>query len=173
MEMDLGDGLKLRNYRMDDAQSLAKYANNKKVWKNLRDIFPHPYTLEDAEGWLKIATSEPLSKTNWAIEYQGEAIGGIGLKTFEDVHRLTAEIGYWIGEPFWGKGIVTKAVGAVCKHGFEEMGLVRIFTAIFEWNPPSGRVLEKNGFVKEGVERRSIIKDGKIIDAIVYAKVKE
>lgn len=172
MEWDLGD-LRIRPWRKGDEDGIAKHADNPNVARNLRDTFPHPYSREDAVRWIEMCEDEEMKLTNWAIEVGGEAVGGIGLVLMQDVHRLTAEIGYWLGEEHWNKGIVTRAVGVICKHGFEELGLVRIFTAIYAWNPASGRVLEKNGFVKEGIERKGIFKEGKIIDAIVYALIKE
>jgi ribosomal-protein-alanine N-acetyltransferase len=172
MEWDLGD-FKIRPYRLGDEESIAKHANNPKVALNLRDTFPNPYTLEDAKRWIQMCVAEGLNKTNWGIEVNGECAGGIGLVLMQDVHRLTAEIGYWLGEEHWNKGIVTRAAGVITDHGLNDLGLIRIYTGIYERNPASMKVLEKNGYVKEGIERRSIIKGDVIMDAHVYAKVKE
>jgi len=170
MEWNMGD-FRIRPWRGNDAGSIVKHANNRNVWRNLRDRFPYPYTLEDAEQWIKLVTSEPFVRTNWVIEVNGEAAGGIGLTIGEDVHRKTAEIGYWLGEEYWNRGIVTRVVGVVTEHGFKDLGLQRIYTGIFEWNPASMRVLEKNGYVREGVERKGVLKDGCIIDAVVFSRI--
>lgn len=170
MEWNLPD-FRIRPWKNGDETSLIKHANNRNVWRNLRDRFPHPYTLEDAREWVKLATSESLKDTNWAIEMEGEVVGGIGLAVGEDVHRIAAEIGYWLGERYWNRGIVTAAVGVITDHGFNDLGLTRIFTGIFQWNPASMRVLEKNGYQKEGIERKSILKDGEIIDAHIYSRI--
>lgn len=172
MEWNLTD-FRIRPWEVGDGASIVKHANNRNVWRNLRNRFPHPYTLEDAREWVKLATSEPLKDTNWAIEIDGEAVGGIGLTVGTDVHRIAAEIGYWLGEEYWNRGIVTAAVGVITQYGFNEMGLMRIFTGIYEWNPASMRVLEKNGYSKEGIEKKSILKDGQIIDAHIYSRVSE
>ncbi len=171
MEWDLGTFL-IRPYRESDAQSLAEVANDREIWINLRDRFPHPYSVEDAEKWLELATGE-LAATNWAIEVEGKAVGGIGLTTFEDVHRLEAELGYWLGRPYWRRGIMTKAVEVVCEWTFENLDVIRIFGGIYAYNDGSKRVLEKNGFEFEGRMRKAIIKDGKIADALMFAKLKQ
>lgn len=172
MEWDLGD-IKIRPWKNEDVDTIVKHANNRKVWQNLRDRFPHPYTLEHAKEWSHLVATTDAGDNFWTIEVNGEAAGGISLTVGQDVHRGAAEIGYWVGEEHWNKGIVTRAVGVVTQYGLDELGLHRIFTGIYEWNPASMRVLEKNGYVKEGIERKSIIKDGKVIDAHVWAKVKE
>jgi len=171
LEWDLND-FKIRPWKYGDEVAMVKHANNRKVWRNLRDRFPHPYTTVDARNWIEMASTEPMNRTNWAVEVDGEAAGGIGLTVGEDVHRLSAEIGYWLGEKYWNRGFVTRAAGVITNYGLNSLGLRRIFTGIFEWNPASMRVLEKNGFQREGIERKSIIKDGQVIDAVIYSKVK-
>jgi len=172
MEWDL-EHFRIRPWKEGDEESIVKHGNNRNVWRNLRDRFPHPYTPKDAGEWVKLATSEPLKDTNWAIEIDGEAAGGIGLTVGGDVHRITAEIGYWLGERYWNRGIVTAAVEVITDYGFKGLGLTRIFTGIYQWNPASMRVLEKNGYQKEGIERKSILKDGQIIDAHIYSRINE
>ncbi|HQE96790.1 MAG TPA: GNAT family N-acetyltransferase [Methanothrix sp.] len=116
----------IRDWRMDDAASIAQYANNKKIWINLRDAFPHPYTLADADAFLrKVMGMEP--RTYFAIASDDEAIGSIALMPVDDVHRFTAELGYWLAEPFWGNGIMTDAVRALSDYAFNELGIQRIF----------------------------------------------
>ena len=160
--------LKLRLPEPEDAATITALANNRKIFLNLRDGFPHPYHLKDAEGFIERARSgNPPSV--FAIEWEGQYVGGMGLHLQEDVARRTAEIGYWIGEPFWGKGIATEAVRQIVKYGFEELDLARIYAGIFEWNPGSMRVLEKCGFTLERIASAAVIKDGQIIDSHDYA----
>ncbi len=169
----------LRPWRLDDAPALVKYANNRKIWLNLRDLFPHPYTPDDARAFLERAVGAacaPLSgvspPTVLAIATAEEAIGGIGLSPNQDVHRLTAEMGYWLAEPYWGRGIMSEAVAGFADYGFEQFGLVRIYAEPYAYNAASCRVLEKAGFVLEGRLRSSVIKDGQIVDQFLYAKVR-
>jgi len=166
------DGMvSLRPFRQEDAPRLAELANNEKIAVNLRDGFPHPYTPDDAEKFIEMALSKP--DQIFAIEYQGEYVGNIGVHLKSDVYRLGAEIGYFLGEPYWGKGIMTKAVNLVCDYAFRELGIVRIDTGVFDFNPASMRVLEKCGFVQEAIFRKSVIKRGKICNEVRYAKIKE
>lgn len=161
----------IRPWKVEDADALVKYGNNYSIWKNLRDGFPHPYTAEDARAFLARAIAQdPL--TYFAIATPEEAIGGIGLTLNQDVHRLTAELGYWLGEPFWGKGIVSEAVQRFTGYAFERFGLVRIYAEPYAANRASCRVLEKAGFELEGRMRSSVIKAGRISDQFLYAKVR-
>jgi RimJ/RimL family protein N-acetyltransferase len=171
MELDLGL-CTLRPFEAGDVESLVHYANDRDVWINLRDRFPHPYTVTDAENWLRLAATLPPD-SHFAIARDGAVIGGIGLHMQEDVHRRSAEIGYWLGRPFWGRGIATAAVRAMTGHAFATFDLCRLYAYVFEWNPASKRVLEKAGYTLEGRLRRSVIKDGRIIDAFLCAIVKE
>ena len=162
----------IRRLHSSDADHLARQANNKRVWDNLRDLMPHPYSLEDALEFIALTEREQPAQTFGIISQDGELCGVIGLVKQQDVYRRTAEIGYWIGEAFWGRGIATKAVELISKYGFEELQLERIFTGVFEYNKASMRVLEKNGFIKEGIFRNSVIKNGHIYDEHRYAKLK-
>lgn len=168
MEFQLERSL-LRPWKLGDEPSLERHANNRKVWINVRDHFPHPYTRGDAMRWVQHA-SLYLAETVFAITVDGEAVGSVGLVAKEDVYRKSMEIGYWIGEEFWGRGIVTEAVGAVTAYGFKYFDIVRIYADVFDWNPASGRVLEKNGYTLEARLRRAVVKDGIITDALMYAK---
>lgn len=161
----------LRSLKDEDALALAQLANNKKIWLNVRDALPHPYMLEDAVFFINLIKDE-ITPFSFAIEYDGAFCGMIGLTPQKDVYRLTAEIGYWLGEPFWNKGIVTKAVALITDYAFNELGFIRIHTGIFEYNIASMKVLEKNGYKKDGVFEKSIIKDGKIINEHRYSKIK-
>lgn len=162
----------IRHWNNQDADALVKYANNRKIWINMRDAFPHPYTQEDARSFLaKASQQDPV--TFFAIATKDEAIGGIGIGINSDVHRLTAELGYWLGEPHWGKGIMTETVIKFAEYAFEQFGLVRIYAEPYAYNESSSRVLEQAGFVLEGRMRCSVIKDGKITDQLLYAKVRK
>ncbi|MGM0622327.1 MAG: GNAT family N-acetyltransferase [Bacteroidota bacterium] len=161
----------LREINDADLPKMANYANNLKVSINMRDAFPNPYTLDDAKIFFKMV-NEQNPKTFLAIEYQGEYVGNISLLPGSDVYRKSAEIGYFIGEPFWNKGIATKAVKLITKFGFEKLDIVRIYTGIFEFNKASQRVLEKCGFQKEVVFKDAIFKNGKLFDEIRFAKLK-
>jgi [ribosomal protein S5]-alanine N-acetyltransferase len=147
---------------------LVRHANNYKVWRSLRDGFPHPYTLADAEQWINF-TEQQSPQTFFAIEVGGEAVGGVGLEPQSDIERLSAEIGYWLGEALWGKGIATVAVRALSAYGFKELGLTRIFAVPLISSSASMRVLEKAGYIREGVLRRSAIKEGIVLDQVLYA----
>ena len=160
----------VRSWREGDADSLPLHANNRKVWINLRDAFPHPYTAEDARKFVAAALAQS-PETRFAITVEGEAVGGIGFVLHSDVERVSVEIGYWLGETFWGRGIATEAVRAVTAHAVREHSLTRVYAVPYEWNPASFRVLEKAGYVLEGTMRRSAIKDGRIIDQRLYAYV--
>jgi RimJ/RimL family protein N-acetyltransferase len=161
----------IRFWEEDDVDALARYANNRKIWLNLRDGFPHPYTRQNARSFLEfVSGQDPI--TYYAIATPEEAIGGIGISINEDVHRLTAEMGYWLAEPFWGRGIMTETVIKLTDYVFEHFGLVRVYAEPYAYNTSSCRVLEKAGFVLEGRMRSSAIKDGQITDQFLYARVK-
>jgi ribosomal-protein-alanine N-acetyltransferase len=167
-----GQRCTLRRWRFGDLASLVKHANNLNVARHLRDRFPHPYTREDAQAFLKSATvADP--QTNFAIEVGGIAAGGLGYVPGNDVERYSAEVGYWLGEDCWGRGIVTEALGLFTEYAFTELGLLRLFALPFADNIASIRVLEKAGYGSEGVLRSSCVKYGKPRDQMLYAKVNE
>jgi RimJ/RimL family protein N-acetyltransferase len=169
MHIKIGDFM-IRDWRMEDAPSIARYANNKKIWINLRDAFPHPYSLKDAERFLKnVIESDP--RTVFPIATSIEAIGCIGLTLGTDVHRFTAEMGYWLAEPFWGRGIMTLAVKAMTAYAISDMKLHRIFAEPYTTNPASAKVLEKAGFIREGILHANVVKNGKVLDQYLYAFV--
>lgn len=134
-------------------------------------MFPHPYTMQDAEKFLDSVKQQDPPIT-FAIEDDYEFAGVIGLVLQQDVYRKSAEIGYWIGEPFWNKGIASKAVGLVCEYAFEILGLQRLFAGIFEGNTASMRVLERNGFQLEGIGRMAVFKNNKFLDEYRYGKLR-
>jgi len=169
MRLD-GDRCVIRAWRDSDRESLLRYANNRKIWRNLRDRFPHPYTEADADAWFALCREHP-DHAGWAIEAEGMAVGGISLRPGQDVHLKTAEIGYWLGEPWWGRGIMTKAVRVVADHALSRLGMERLEAPVFEWNPASMRVLEKCGFERESTQRQSVFKDGQLIDCMLYVRL--
>lgn len=162
----------LRKWEHSDLRSLIKNANNFNIAINMRDIFPYPYTLEDGEKWIELVENEERD-CNFAITINNEAIGGIGLNIGEDIERISAEVGYWLGEEHWGKGITSSALKGIVKYGFNDLGLLRIFAKPLEHNIGSRRVLEKNSFILEGILRSSVIKFDKIYNQALYAKTKK
>jgi [ribosomal protein S5]-alanine N-acetyltransferase len=170
MQLDCGLCV-VRDWRGSDKASLVRVANNRNIWRNLTHKFPHPYTDADADFWFALL-QKSASRTHWAIEVQDEAVGGIGVELGEGVHARSAQFGYWLGEPYWGRGIVTAAAHATLDHVFAHFDVVRLEAPVFEWNPASMRVLEKCGFVRERVLRRSVLKDGQLIDSVLYARVR-
>lgn len=162
----------IRSWRPEDVPSLVRHANNRRVWRNLKDRFPHPYTTTDAEHWIRQATATP-PETHFAIARADEVIGGIGLDLQTDVFRRSAEIGIWLGEAYWGRGMATEAVRALTEYAFTHFDVCRIFAGAFEWNPASMRLLEKAGYAFEGRLRKSVTKDGQTIDQMLYATVRE
>lgn len=161
----------IRPWRLNDADSLARHANNRKVWIALRDLFPHPYTIEDAHTFLKsVINSEPV--TLFCIEVNKAAVGGIGIRIGTEVHRRTAELGYWLSQEFWRRGIMSEAVGAFTEFCFEHFQLRRIFAEPFANNAASARVLEKAGFALEGRLKNNVLKDGKLLDSLLCARTR-
>ena len=162
----------VRSWDWDDRDAIVRHANNRNVWINLRDRFPHPYTVIDARRWLDMVVGQK-PETNFAIDVEGEAAGGIGFTIQYDVARRSAEIGYWLGEEFWGRGIATEALIAVTDHAFSHYDVCRLFAHVFDWNRASARVLEKAGYEFEGRLKKSVTKDGRTIDQLMYAIVRE
>ena len=162
-------GVVVRHWQADDLPSLVEHANNRNVSRQLRDRFPHPYQPEHGRGFLA-SVGQRSPPCAWAIAVDGQAVGGIGLELGGDVERVSAEVGYWLGEAHWGRGIVTAALTAVTARAFAPFDLSRIFALPFSRNAASIRVLEKAGYVREGHLRQSAIKDGVIADQDLYAR---
>lgn len=158
----------LRPLAASDAPSLAAHADDRDVWLHLRDRFPHPYTLADAEAYIA-AVAGRVPQTGFGIVVDGQAAGTIGLVPGDDVERHNAEIGYWLGRRFWGRGVASEAVRAVTAYAFAELGMHRVFAVPFDGNAASNRVLERAGYVLEGRMRRSAVKDGAVLDQWLYA----
>jgi len=159
----------VRSWEWSDRDSIVLHASNRKVWLNLRDRFPHPYTKKDAQTWLDIVV-DSRPETNFAIAVNDEAVGGIGFSLQADVGRRSAEIGYWLGEDYWGHGIASEALTVVTEYAFANFDLCRLYAHVFEWNAASMRVLEKAGYVLEGRLKKSVTKDNQTIDQLMYAK---
>jgi len=162
----------LRDWRFADDISLSRHADDIRIWRNVRDRFPHPYTVEHAREWIG-SSSAADPTTDLAIVVDGEAVGGIGLVLGEDISRVSAEVGYWLGAEHWGKGIATEAARAFSAWAFERFDVQRLFAGVLEWNPASMRVLEKAGYTLEARARRAVIKDGRVMDDFVYSLVRD
>ena len=167
----ISENIRLRELQPKDKQRLAELANNKKIWDNVRDYFPFPYSEKDATEFIELCNKE-TPKTTFAIEFQNELAGVTALVLQSDIYKKTAEIGYWIGEPYWNNGIATEAVKLLVNYGFDNLKLNRIFTGVFEDNKASQKVLEKCGFTHEGVFKNAIIKNGKVIHEYRYGIIK-
>jgi [ribosomal protein S5]-alanine N-acetyltransferase len=168
VNLDLGIA-RIRSWREDDAASVAKHANDRNVWRNMRDRFPHPYAPADARAFIA-AAREREPETFFAIDAAGAAVGGIGYTLHDDVERIAAEVGYWLGAEYWGRGIMSAAIAAFTRYVFERhRELRRLYAVPFAWNPASARILEKAGYQLEGRMRESAIKDGAVVDQLLYA----
>ena len=162
----------LRNFKESDKFQIAEICNNKNIWNNVRDFLPSPYTVQDAEDFIKLCQDENL-QTNFVIEFEGNYVGSVGLTLQKDIYRLNAEIGYLIGEQYWNKGIATAAVNLIVDYAFNNLDLIRIYASVFDFNKGSQRVLEKSGFKLDCIFEKSIIKNNKIIDEYRYSKINE
>ena len=164
----------LRPYCMEDIPSMVQHANSWKVARNLRDVFPHPYTEKDARDFVALCLqNEGRGQLCRAIDVGGQAVGTISLTAGRDVYRKSGELGYWLGEDFWGQGIMTAAVQRICQEGFERFDLVRIYAQPYAYNTASRRVLEKAGFTLEGVMRWGVYKNGQVQDYCMYALLRD
>ncbi len=160
----------LRPWRVTDLESLVRHADDKEVSRTLRDRFPYPYTAAAGRAWLAAASIE-RPPTTLAIDVAGEAVGGIGVVAGSDVNRHAGEIGYWLGRAWWGRGLATASVREFVPWAIGTFGFVRLFADVFETNASSARVLEKCGFLREGVLRAHARKDGRLLDVWVYGLV--
>jgi len=164
--------IKLRKLNLSDANRFAELANNKNIWLFMRDTFPHPYSKEDAVNFINFC-SESNTSFVFAILHDNKLTGAIGLHRQTDLNRYSTELGYWIGEPFWNKGIASKAVALIIKFGFENLDINRIFASTIESNLASSRVLEKNNFIFEGVSRKSAFKNNVFLDEYNFSLLKD
>ena len=164
----------LREWALSDAPALARLINNKKVQDNLRDGLPFPYGEEDAKVFIsEMLASDPDQNIAFAIEADGKLIGSISAVRCGNIHFRTAELGYYLGESYWGKGFATEAVRQICEYVFQKTDIIRIFAEPFAYNAASCRVLEKAGFQLEGVLRSNAVKNGRVQDMNMYARIRK
>lgn len=160
----------LREWKYEDAEQLAEAANNPNIAKNLRNIFPHPYSLDDAKQFLDICISgEGKNQLFRAMEADGKAVGSISVSVMNDVYEKSAELGYWLSEDYWGQGITSRAVRMICREAFARFDIIRIFAEPFEYNTGSRKVLEKSGFTYEGTMRDGVYKNGEVHSYCMYS----
>lgn len=165
---------KIRKWKLSDAKDLAIAFSNKKIQDNLRDGLPYPYTEQDGADYISAMLSADENETfAFAITVDGKAVGSIGVFRQVNIHRQTAELGYYLAEEYWGKGIMTEAVKQICEYVFGKSDIIRIYAEPFAYNAPSCRVLEKAGFQCEGILRKNAVKNGKIVDMKMYSLIKE
>ncbi len=164
--------LTFRTFRSTDVESLVKHADNRNIWRNLKDRFPHPYTVEDAETWIGMNHLVLGPPVNFAVDLDGQVVGGVGLELGDDVTAKTAQVGYWIAEPYWGRGFATRAVSFISEYAMETFTLERLEALVFDWNAASGRVLEKAGYTQEARLRHAVWKDGRLADFLMYARLR-
>jgi [ribosomal protein S5]-alanine N-acetyltransferase len=163
-----GKGFILRTFQDSDADSLASHANDMAIWQNLRNRFPHPYSLEDAQKWIEYAQNQHPT-LNFAIVVEGAAVGCIGLTPKEDVYTYNMELGYWLGQAYWNKGIMTQAVKLVRDYAFDTFDIKRLYAITFGFNKASIKVLRRAGFRKEAHIKGVIFKNGKFTDRLEFA----
>ena len=164
----------LRQWRPEDAGDLAETINNPNILNNLRDGIPYPYSVKDAEEFIgAMLAADPANNFAFAITVDDRAVGSISISRCANIHSRTAELGYYLGEAYWGKGLCTSAVRQACRHVFDNTDIIRIFAEHFSYNTASCRVLEKAGFLCEGILRKNACKNGRILDMKMYACIKQ
>lgn len=168
--IDFDGDLELCSFSEIDPGKLSALADNLKISSFLTNRFPHPYTIDDARAWIAAAEGDRL---NPALRWRGKFVGGVGAVPQFDVNFRTAEVGYWIGEPYWGNGLATRALRLMVNRIFREYDFIRLHALVFHINTASMRVLEKNGFVREGVMRKHVVKNGTIYDGVLYARLRD
>lgn len=168
-----GDGYVLREFNYSDCESLAANADNSKIWNNLMDNFPHPYTKQDAFDYISMVKAMPGKPMRFAIEVGGRAVGSIGFGSEGDVERVTAEVGYWIGEDYWGHGLMHKVLRDITTYAFSNFHYEKLYTIIFSTNPGSMHVSLKAGYVQEAVLKHAAIKNGQLVDFYYFARLRE
>lgn len=159
----------LRPWQKEDATALATIANNAKIAANVRDRFPHPYTVNDAQQWIQL-NQHKIPCENFAIIFENELAGSIGCLPKDDVYRKNIEVGYFIAEKFWGKGIASKALSVLLEYIPQRFDVTRVYAEVFETNTASMKVLQKNGFYLESIRRKAVIKNGSLLDDYLWVK---
>lgn len=167
------EAVRIRLWESGDEEGLCRIANNVRIWRNLTNRFPHPYDLEHATEWVAKANQELENSQHFAVLAGDELVGGVGFGRLDDLCLRTAEIGYWIGEPFWSRGFATEALLAATHRAFDDHDFVRLQATVLDWNPASCRVLEKAGYSFEGRLRSRGFKDGRICDQLMYARLRD
>lgn len=170
IKLDVGI-CQLRNLMIQDAPSMARYADNPNIWNTVRDYFPHPYSLPDAESFI-LEANKKSPPNNLGIIYQNECVGVIGFYPMQDVYRHCADFGYWLAEPYWGKGIMSAAATAMVEYIFSNFEIIRLQSSVFAFNSASKRVLEKAGFRLENIAIKGAIKNGQLVDEYRYIQLK-
>jgi RimJ/RimL family protein N-acetyltransferase len=168
----LAPAVTLRPWARSDAESFLRLAADREIWLNLRERFPHPLTMPAAELWIADHVEARPPLTAFAVLADGELAGGASLRRREEPHAVCADLTFWVGRPFWGRGIATGAVRAATAHAFDTLGLERVQAFVYDWNAASSHVLEHAGFELEGRLRRYVLKDGRTADALLYAKLR-
>lgn len=164
----------IRHWKIEDAKSLSKLLNNRHILDNLRDGIPFPYTEDDAKEYIQSVITSDFNQTfAFAIVVNKQVVGSIGVFRCKNIHQRTAELGYYIGEAYWGMGIATSAIKQICDFIFHHTNILRIFAEPFAYNQASCRVLEKEGFQCEGTLRKNAVKNGKILDMKMYSLIKD
>jgi RimJ/RimL family protein N-acetyltransferase len=169
----VGPRVVLRPWRRGDEAALVRHANNRNVWRNLTDRFPHPYTVADARAWVRQCSTHHGPPCHLAVTLDDEPIGGTGFARLGDLSRLTAEIGYWLGEALWGQGLATEALRLTTEYAFGQFDFVRLQAGVLDWNPRSRRVLEKVAYRLEARLANAVYKDGQVIDSWLYIRLRE
>jgi ribosomal-protein-alanine N-acetyltransferase len=162
----------LRPWSAVDAEALVRLGDDREIWLNLRDRFPRPFTIPATDLWLAEHIAEEERRKSFAIEWHSELVGGIHLRRRNDAHQICSDLAFWVGRPFWGRGIATAAVRSASAHAFDTLGLERVQAFVFDWNPASARVLENANFTFEGRLRHYVLKDGRYGDALLYARLR-
>lgn len=161
--------VRLRSWQAGDEELLPRLANSRRIWRNLKDRFPHPYEHSDAIEWIQLANAEPGDARHFAIVAAERVVGGIGFERMSDLSTRTADIGYWVAEPHWGRGYATRALEIASESAFDEFDFVRLQAGVLAWNDASCRVLEKAGYSLEARLRSHGFKDGEVCDILLYA----
>ena len=169
--MNFPPRFQLRRWQRGDEESLVRYADNYNIWRNVRDSFPQPYTWQHAQDWIALCQSEQ-TPTVFAIEINGEAVGSIGIILQKDIYCKNAEIGYWLAEPFWGRGIMAEALEKMCQYAFQTFAIQWVYACVFEYNTSSMRVLEKVGFERVTVQKKWLFKEGKFLDNHLFVRAR-
>ena len=168
-----GEGYVIREFSYSDCESLAENADNNKIWNNLMENFPHPYTKQDAFDYISMVKAMPGKPMRFAIEVEGKAVGSIGFGSEGDVERVTAEVGYWIGEKYWGHGIMSKVLEDITEYAFQNFHYEKLYTIVFSTNPASMHVSQKAGYRQEAVLHHAAVKNGHLVDFYYFCKMRE